>query len=90
MVVVVSRRECGGVWLSCADHLRFAGAKPPTGICIHAWIGFCAVAVGRLVVVQGARYGHAIRWARVDGGGVGDVAVGSGIEKLYRLGYHLL
>ena len=34
--------------------------------------------------------GDAIRWARVDGGGVGDVAVGAGLEKSYRLGYQLL
>jgi len=34
-----------------------------------------------LVVVQGARHGHAIRRARVDGGGVGDVAVGAGLKR---------
>ena len=53
-MALVSRGECSRVWLSDFNYLCLTGAESAIGLRLYFGSGFCAFAVGGLVVVEGA------------------------------------
>ena len=79
-MALVSRGECSGVWLSDFNYLCLAGAESAVGLRLYFGGGFCASAVGGLVVVEGASDGGTAWRPNFYGCRVSDATDGSSIN----------
>ena len=79
-MALVSRGECSGVWLSDFNYLCLAGAESAVGLRLYFGGGFCASAVGGLVVVEGASDGDTAWRSNFYGCRISDATDGSSIN----------
>ena len=79
-MALVSRGECSGVWLSDFNYLCLAGAESAVGLRLYFGGGFCASAVGGLVVVEGAGDGDTAWRSNFYGCRISDAPDGSSIN----------